>query len=251
MLSAAFTFYLGTHESHWLALETPPLFVSHPRLARRAQLPRAQGRWALDSGAFTELRHHGRWRTTVPEYIEATRRYSEEIGGLDFAFPMDWLCDPASLESTGLGVTEHQRRTIANFLQLRSSAPDLPFAPVIQGWTLLDYEHCCDLYLASGLDLTREPRVGVGSIAARQSDAEVREILGSLADRGLCLHGFGLKTRGLRTVVSAVASADSMSWSKQARHDAPLPGCNHRRCSSCLAYACKWRERLLSGVAQE
>jgi hypothetical protein len=242
------TFYLGTHEVNWLGRDVGPLFISHRRLARRVKLPRARGRWALDSGGFTELRLHGRWSFTVAEYIAATRRYAEEIGRMDFAAAMDWMCDPAVLSRTGLTVSEHQRRTVGNFLDLRDRAPELPFAPVLQGWRQSDYERCVALYHAAGVDLSREPCVGVGSIASRQGSREVQDILWSLRMRGLALHAFGVKSRGLRGCAEALASADSAAWSLQARYDAPLPSCRHQRCSNCLAYATRWRERLLRGL---
>jgi hypothetical protein len=245
------TFYLGTHQVNWLGLDIGPLFVSHRRLARRVKLPRATHRWALDSGGFTELHLHGRWLTSVTDYIEATRRYAQEIGRLEFAFAMDWMCEPAVLKRTGLTVQEHQRRTVANFIELRRRAPDLPFAPVLQGWRPGDYERCAELYRVEGVDLTREPRVGVGSICSRQGTREVHDILWSLATRGFALHAFGVKARGLPGCAQALVSADSSAWSLQARFDAPLPACRHQRCSSCLAYAVRWRERLLnaSGIA--
>jgi hypothetical protein len=95
---AGWTFYLGTHEVGWLACGLGPLFVSHRRLAPRARLPKAATRWALDSGGFTELAMHGRWLTTPDEYVEATRRYAAEVGMLDWAAPMDWMCERAMLE---------------------------------------------------------------------------------------------------------------------------------------------------------
>lgn len=58
------TLYLGTHRPPWLALEGPPLMVSLNTLPQRppwsAVVP-----WFLDSGGFTELQVHGRWRTTA------------------------------------------------------------------------------------------------------------------------------------------------------------------------------------------
>ncbi|HEV3072130.1 MAG TPA: hypothetical protein VGY76_11985 [Solirubrobacteraceae bacterium] len=240
------TFFLGTHEVGWLERGIGPLFVSHRRLKRRARLPRAAAPWALDSGGFTELRLHGGWQTSVDEYLEATRRYTQEIGGLQFAFSMDWMCEPAILRRTGLTIQEHQRRTVANFAELRGRAPDLPFAPVLQGWRLADYARCADLYHAWGFDLTREPRVGVGSICTRQGTPEVENILYSLAAGGLALHAFGVKHRGLPACAGALASADSTSWSLQARFDTPLPCCRHQRCSNCIKYAVRWRDRLLS-----
>jgi hypothetical protein len=120
------TFYLGTHEVPWLAGDVGPLFVSHRRLASRVKLPRAAVRWALDSGGFTEIAMHGRWLTTPAEYVDAPRRYATEIGLLDWAAPMDWMCEPAMRVRTGLTVEDPQRRTVANFLELRELGPELP-----------------------------------------------------------------------------------------------------------------------------
>jgi hypothetical protein len=239
-------FYLGTHETGWLRLGIGPLFISHRRLSRCARLPRAAAGWALDSGGYSELQLHGRWLTNVDQYIAATRRYAQEVGRLEFAFSMDWMCEPATLARTGLTVKEHQRRTVANFVELRERAPDLPFVPVLQGWRLMDYERCASLYAAEGIDLSREPRVGVGSICSRQGSREVEDILWALAMRGFALHAFGVKTRGLAGCAEALASADSTAWSLQARYDPPLPSCQHRRCSSCVRYAVRWRDRLLA-----
>lgn len=191
---------------------------------------------------------HGRWLTTPDEYVEATRRYVAEIGMLDWAAPMDWMCEPAMLASTGLSVEDHQRRTVANFLQLRERGPELPYVPVLQGQTRADYERCATLYESEGVDLTSEPRVGVGSICRRQATAEVEEIVWALADAGFSLHGFGVKMRGLLNTAAALASTDSMAWSYRARRDDPLPGCRHRRCSNCIKYAARWRDRLLAQV---
>ena len=165
---------------------------------------------------------------------------------MQFAFSMDWMCEPAILKRTGLTIYEHQRRTVANFAELRGRAPDLPFAPVLQGWRISDYVRCAELYRAWGFDLTREPRVGVGSICTRQGTPEVEKILYALAAGGLALHAFGVKHRGLPGCAGALVSADSTAWSLQARYDAPLPACRHQRCSNCIRYAVRWRDRLLS-----
>ena len=112
-------FLLGTHETSWLAKVEVPLFISHRRLSKRARLPVANCDWALDSGGFTELSLYGGWRTGVSEYVEAVHRYSEEIGRLLWAAPMDWMCEPFMLAKTGLSVREHQQRTVTNDLNLR------------------------------------------------------------------------------------------------------------------------------------
>ena len=49
----------------------------------------ARGRWALDSGAFSELSAYGRWTLTLEQYVAAVRRYRDEVGQLDWAAPQD------------------------------------------------------------------------------------------------------------------------------------------------------------------
>ncbi|RBQ17786.1 hypothetical protein DP939_23280 [Spongiactinospora rosea] len=241
-------FYLGTHMPHWLERVAFPLFVSHRQLSRR---PRrrpliARCRWALDSGGFTELALHGRWTIPPDAYAEAVAGYADTIGQLDFAAPQDWMCEPVMLERTGLSITEHQHRTVANYLHLRAIAPDLPFIPVLQGWQLADYLHCADLYASAGVNLASLPRVGLGSVCRRQSTTEIARIVATLAHIGLRLHGFGVKTGGLHRYGQHLASADSLAWSFAARREPPLPGHTHKNCANCLTYAASWRERILT-----
>lgn len=245
-------FYLGTHEPSWLArLVDVPLFVSHRRLARYKTLPVATTDWALDSGGFTELSMHGRWNTKPREYATAVRRYQLEVGRLQWASPQDWMCEPWITAKTGLSVADHQRRTVDNYLRLRAIAPDLPFVPVLQGWQLDDYHRCVDLYTAAGVDLTAERTVGVGSVCRRQGEGSISAILDSLARRGLNLHGFGVKTQGLRISAPYLVSADSMAWSFRARMDAREggrhPGCTHKTCANCIHYALRWRDGVVKG----
>ena len=240
------TFYLGVHEPVWLARVRFPLFVSHCRLRRYARLPVARCRWALDSGAFSELAKHGKWTVAPEAYVAAVQRYRRVIGRLAWAAPQDWLCEPSMVAKTGLSVAEHQRRTVANFVRLRQLAPDLPIIPVIQGWQLADYLRCVDLYATAGVDLTAQPLVGVGSVCRRQGMAEIATIVTALFRLGLRLHGFGVKAEGLRRYGNYLTSADSMAWSLCGRH---VRGCAHRRAgqrpvaseANCLEFARQWR----------
>src|SRR5262249_5289546 len=234
-------FYLGTHHPHWLERTTKPLFVSHRWLKNRKRLPRASNSWVLDSGGFTELSLYGAWQTTPKQYVSAVRRYAEEIGKLEWAAPQDWMCEPFMLAKTGLSVVRHQENTVANYLDLKSLAPNLPFVPVLQGWTLADYHRCVDCYARAGVDLWAcHPVVGVGSVCRRQSGGEIHAIMESLARLGLCLHGFGVKTGGLARYAEHLASADSMAWSYEARRSPALPDHPHKSCANCLIYALRW-----------
>jgi hypothetical protein len=161
------------------------------------------------------------------------------------------MCEPFILTKTGLSIAEHQQRTVANYICLRFLAPGLPFIPMLQGWTIKDYRRCVLIYRAKGIDLTRESLVGLGSVCRRQATEEIAQIVITLANLGLRLHGFGVKTAGLLRYGQYLASADSMAWSFRGRH---IAGCAHsppdssrqpKSEANCLPFALEWRERLL------
>jgi hypothetical protein len=239
-------FYLGTHEVGWLEKLDVPLFISHRRLAARRRLPRARCDWALDSGGFTELALHGAWRTSIGEYVAAVARYSEQIGRLQWAAPMDWMCEPSMIEATGRSVQAHQELTVGNYLDLRGHGP---FIPVLQGWTLADYERCVELYESAGVELRSAPLVGVGSVCRRQRTAEIAQIMRSLHDAGIATHGFGVKKEGVARYGRLLRSADSLAWSYAARRTWPLAGCRHAHCGNCPRFALRWRADVLARTA--
>ena len=235
-------FYLGTHMPHWLRDSEVPLFVSRRRLDRYAgRCPRARCSWALDSGGFTELSMFGEWRTTPTQYVDACRRYVDEVGPMDWAAPMDWMCEPFMLAKTGLTILEHQQRTTENFHHLRQLAPDIPFIPVLQGWEIDSYHAHAELYG----DLTAEPVVGVGSVCRRQDTDEIAAIFATLHAEGLNLHGFGVKGAGLAKYAQFLTSADSMAWSRRGRNIRPCPHTAAASCGNCRPHALAWRGRLI------
>ena len=244
------TFFLGTHHPGWLRKTDVPLFVSRRRLAGRKRPPRARGVWALDSGGFQELSLHGGWTVTPAQYVAEVRRYVAEIGGLRWAATQDWMCEPAVIVRTGLTVAEHQRRTIDNVKELLDRAPELPWAPVIQGWTWGDYMRHADAYQAAGIDLSRFPAVGVGSVCRRQGTTRAGTVLACLRDTRARLHGFGFKVRGLPPNDDHLTSADSLAWSFAARRKPALPECadDHRSCQNCIRYALRWWHRVMTEV---
>lgn len=237
-------FYLGTHSPDWLGKTDAPLMVSARRLRNRRTLPAARGRWVLDSGGFTELSMFGRWTVTEDAYVAEVARFAM-IGGLVWAAPQDWMCEPFIVTKTGLSVNEHQRRTVANYLSLRGRGP---FIPVLQGWELIDYQEHAKMYRAAGVDLCSEPTVGLGSVCRRQGMEEAETIVRTLAADGLRLHGFGFKLDGLKRCADALVSADSLAWSYNARRNPPMEGHRHKNCNSCLPWALRWRDKALVAV---
>lgn len=244
-------FYLGSAMPHWLSTAGVPLFISHRRLAGRKSLPRAAETWALDSGGYSELSLFGKWRTTPAQYCQAVRRYDQEIGLLEFAAPMDWMTEDHMLARTGLTALEHQKRTVANFIELSElwdhTESDNPFIPVLQGTSADDYARCVELYEDSGVHLADYPLVGVGSVCRRTKASDIDVILNRLhdIDPEMPLHGFGLKGQALRRCAPLLASADSQAWAMRARYGDPLPGHTHRKCTNCLEFALRWRARFV------
>jgi hypothetical protein len=242
-------FFLGTHHPDWIEKTDVPLFVSRRSLQKYKRLPRrVGGAWALDSGGFTEISMHGKWLTTAEEYAKDVLRFSEEVGGMLWAAPQDWMCEPEMLKKTGLSVEEHQRRTVQSVLELR--ALGAPVIPVLQGWTIGQYYDCWDMYADAGVDLAKEKIVGLGSVCRRQNMMRAGHLVMSLANDGLRLHGFGFKSTGLKSCGHLLASSDSLAWSLNARLNEPLPECagKHKKCTNCMRYALQWREGLLAST---
>lgn len=260
-------FYLGTHQPHWLKLYDVPLMVSRRTLVRMRSRPRARAAWFRDSGGFTQLQMYGSWESvSVDQFVEETRRDAEEVGQMEYCAPMDWMCESLIINGGKIGtfefvgtkksVREHQELTVANYIALRERAPELPWVPVLQGWTLDDYLRCAEMYERADINLAALSRVGVGTICRRQGTDEAALILKRLESEGLRLHAFGLKGTGIPNVAPYLASSDSLAWSYAARRSAALPGCaerlartgkGHKNCANCWEYAREW----LEGIQQD
>jgi hypothetical protein len=256
-------FWLGTHHAtqRWFNIGVP-LFVSRRVLEVRRNLPTPRVEWALDSGGFTELSTYGKWRISEDDYIDCVRRFQRDMPGLEWAAPMDWMCEPFMLKKTGLPLYIHQMRTVENFLRLRNVLGEVVI-PVLQGWELDDYLRCWEYY-DKFIDLSKERLVGVGSVCRRQDTEEAARIFRALSS--LPLHGFGVKLAGLKLFEESLVSSDSMAWSLEARkikrrHDrqeslfawpkvmlcGQVYPDDHKAasCSNCIEWAVKWRDSVV------
>ena len=262
-------FYLGTHQPHWLRLYDVPMMVSRRTLCHYATKPHARASWFRDSGGFTQLQMYGSWDNVPAElFVAEARDDAAEVGSMEYCAPRDWMCEPIIIRGgvaggirfvgTKKSVAEHQRLTVADYLDLRDRAPELPWVPVLQGWTMDDYLRCYELYDRACVDLASFPRVGVGTICRRQGTAEAASILRRLQSEGLQLHAFGLKGTGIPNVAPFLASSDSLAWSIAARYAAPLPECaarllatgkGHKNCANCAQYAFRWLDGIMQSIA--
>jgi hypothetical protein len=210
-------------------------------LSWRKKLDLANVPYAIDSGGFTELNLHGTWLTSEAQYADNVHRVVDKVGHPVFVSPQDWVCGAAN---TGKTVQEHQHLTVENWLRLRKLIDSsLYLLPVIQGLTLEDYLACVQLYQKSDVDLTTYPIVGLGSIARRQRTNEGIDIIKGVANRGINVHGFGLKTTSLLKVKGEIVSADSMTWSYAGRR-LPDPAGKTSSLSNSFDYMLQWYREL-------
>lgn len=210
-----FSFYVGLDDLYY-AFRFSHSFISVNRLRERKSPFKVQ-KWIMDSGAFTEITTHGRYRTEPEEYAKEIERW-RLYGGMEMAVCQDYMCEPFVTSKTGLTVRGHQQLTIERFDRLRQ-ATDAPLMPVLQGFKPKEYlEHLSEY----GDRLESGARVGVGSVCKRNSHPEIIEYIlrGIKNERpDLRLHGFGLKLTALYRpeIRSLLYSADSMAWSLNAR----------------------------------
>jgi hypothetical protein len=209
-------FYVGCHQPSD-AQHFERSFVSVKRIEDRRSAFTVR-HWVLDSGAFSEIKDHGRFLRTVDQYAEQARRWIGH-GHLDAVVSQDYMCEPFVLARTGLDVDTHQRLTIERYDELLAHGLSTHVMPVLQGYTVAEY---LDHLARYGDRLSSGMWVGVGSVCKRQGKpADVIAILGAIkrARPDLRLHGFGVKITSLARpeVRHLLYSADSMAWSKAAR----------------------------------
>ena len=71
----------------------------------------------MDSGGFTELSTHGRWRASPQQYADEINRWKDN-GNLVAAVIQDLMCEPFILHKTGLTIEDHQKITVARYARL-------------------------------------------------------------------------------------------------------------------------------------
>lgn len=191
-------------------------FISVNRCRRRRRRFDV-GAWIMDSGAFTEISTHGRYRHPVSVYAAEARRWSRN-GNLLAVVAQDWMCEPFILNKTGFTVGQHQQFTIERYDALLAESPGAYVMPVLQGYQVAEYQRHIELY---GDRLAPGAWVGVGSVCKRNSSpVDVANVLRGILDvrPDLRLHGFGVKLTSLRYpgVAAMLATADSIAWSLNA-----------------------------------
>ena len=177
---------------------------------------------ALDSGGFVGMSHYGEIPLPTEAYVHSV------VASYPWAWyaQPDYCCEPKVAASRS-DVRLRQAASAALFLECTSIASRAglpgPIA-VLQGWTPDDYHRGWDL-LPLG---EAPPLVGVGSVCARPVHGRtglmaVVHRIDRVLPPGVQLHLFGVKSAGIRAILSEgaldgrVRSIDSMAWDFVAR----------------------------------
>lgn len=244
-------FYLGTHMPSHIEKTQIPLFISYRQLRNRKKPFEQNAPLAIDSGGFSELRLNGKWTITAEQYVQDLNRFQDELDlKIDWAAQQDWMVEPFMIQKTGLSIEKHQLKTVENYFEILDKDPGCEIIPVLQGWQLSDYYKHFELFEEKGVELRKLNRVGVGSVCRRQGTNEINHIMQSLNNKGIKIHGFGVKTSGLSKYSNALHSADSLAWSFGARYSQEHCSIHKenpstKNCANCLTYALEWREKVL------
>jgi hypothetical protein len=239
-------FYPGTHRPNHGA-HLPRAFISINVVRERSpRKPIACPDWIMDSGAFTELSTHGKYRQAPAQYAQEVLRFAAHNPGLTAVVTQDWMCEPFVLARTGLTVADHQRHTIERYDALLELLRGVRYLmPVLQGQNA--EQHVAHL-AQYGDRLKPGMWVGVGSVCKINSTPHRIEIILTAIKQArpdLRLHGFGLKTTALASelVRRRLYSADSMAWSYAARKQ----GRNQNDVNEALAFLYKIENQRIQG----
>lgn len=228
-MSREFTFGLGCSALSQLRHYKGPAFITIATYRKRVSNPVLGPLvdWVgMDSGGYTALKNTGAWPWGVREHARQARRAMAWLGPkLPWVAVQDWMCSPEVLARTGLTSATHIRRTCQSWADLLHAAPDVPWAPVLQGVTKADYLRCADeAEHTTGRKLKDAPAVLIGSIAARcmrrdgTAERWIVDLAAELVDRGMKIHPLGGKRAALREFARVgCVSSDSQGWSAEGR----------------------------------
>jgi hypothetical protein len=179
---------------------------------RRKRFKRSFGLKFLDSGGYLMLLRYGYYPFSVVNYANLVARLKP-----DFYATMDYACEPDLVDTSKVRlrtVEARIRATVDNAEGLAEWESHLSgrMVPVIQGYTLAQYESCINLYNERGLI---RDYMAVGSMCQRRNNDDLDCIIPAVyrvaQDAGVKrLHFFGLKlSSDLRHLDKYIYSRDS------------------------------------------
>lgn len=162
----------------------------------------------LDPGGFGFHRRNSDYPFTLAQYAEL----AERLGATSVA-TLDYPCEPKVNREIHRTNLDRIARSVEWAERGRKEQPQLPWVPVIQGYTPAEYLRCIDLYEEKGLI---RPYMAIGSLCSRVRRDSTWEVVRVIRRRltGVRLHGFGVSLTLLKDkrIRSALHSADTQAW---------------------------------------
>lgn len=176
----------------------------------RSKFPKKAGLRFLDSGGYKLLNKYGAYPFTTPMFMNLVARLNP-----DYYATLDYPCEPNITRMLDNMTNEERiRSTVRNAAKMASWSSQVPGAmvPVIQGYTLCEYQSCIDLHHQAD---TIRPYMAVGSMCRRISNHELHRLIPGIYEHAYAagverLHYFGLKlSPDLADLTEFIYSRDS------------------------------------------
>lgn len=190
----------------------------------RGMIPDTVKRLFVDSGGYSMFRKWGNFPFTTDEYIDFVDLLMDDYPVTEVA-TMDLPCEPSVNRHTFRTNIDRIKRTIEYADELLEN-PNIPWVPVVQGYTLNEYKACVNL-LNGNAGAMSAKTWAIGTLCARKKTGGIRNIVVNLRkeiDPSIELHSFGLAINALRDpqVFFSIDSSDSGTWSFNGRaHEKP------------------------------
>lgn len=163
----------------------------------------------IDSGGFQLIGKFGEYPFTTDDYVSFVNKISP-----DYCATLDYPCDGLDRIMPHIKLTNKERieRTVNNSISILDHDVDAKVIPVIQGYSLDEYQYCLDRLKEQGL---MRGRMAVGSVCIRKRKQEVKDILRLIRKcTSAKLHVFGLNMVFLHDdeIRTLVDSFDTFAW---------------------------------------
>ena len=168
----------------------------------------------IDSGGYSFFRRWGEYPFSIAKYIEFIYILKDDnMYPITLCAIRDYPCEPDINRSQISTNKERIQKTVSNAVECFQADGNLPWIPVIQGYTIEEYLSCIQLYEDVGIPLDY---IAVGSLCSRKGNLhEIRKILTTIKQRtGAKLHSFGLSLVYLKDpiIFNTLYSSDSAAW---------------------------------------
>ena len=225
---------LSSDKSRGMYKKSLNLLTSYSQIYKQPKkllhIPKNCKRLIIDSGAYDFIiKKKGEYPYEPKEYFNDILNLSDKrIILLDYLVTMDLICNPVISKIEHKNNLKKIRKTIENTIKLdrlfEHENPNFRLMPVIQGYSVEEYEKCAQLLIDSNIMISKKSSdflVGIGSLANRTKVGEIKAVLKAISDKfsdndykNIGIHLFGVRLNAIKDheVAQRISSFDSFSW---------------------------------------